>query len=115
MPRDLRLRIADILGAIARIERALDGVELAAFRDDPIRISAVAVEVMIIGEAASQVPGAVRDEAPDVPWAVMRAMRNRLTHEYYALNADILFETAVRDIPLLTAPLNTLLARLDLS
>ena len=45
---------------------------------------------MIIGEAANHIPDDVQDAHPDVPWLVMRAMRNRVVHVYFDVDPGIL-------------------------
>ena len=38
---------------------------------------------------------------PQVPWAVMYAMRNRLTHGYDTVDLDVVWKVIERDMPLL--------------
>jgi len=71
-PRDWRLRIRDILEAIALIEDYTRGLDLAAFRTDGKTVDAVLRRITIIGEAAGRVPAEVADAHPEVPWKVMR-------------------------------------------
>lgn len=56
-----------------------------------------AIEIM--GEAASRMSADARAEMPDVPWAPMIAMRNRLIHAYFDVDLDILWRTAAEEIP----------------
>ena len=58
-------------------------------------------EVEIIGEAAYRVSEPSRNELPDIPWANVIGMRNRLVHAYFDINLDILWQTLVGDLPLL--------------
>ena len=45
----------------------------------------------------------------DVPWLVMRAMRNRVVHVYFDIDPDILWDTVQSDLPTLVDPLEKLL------
>lgn len=56
-----------------------------------------AIEIM--GEAASRMSAEARSAAPTVPWAPMIAMRNRLVHAYFDIDLDILWRTAVEEVP----------------
>jgi uncharacterized protein with HEPN domain len=64
----------------------------------------------IIGETASKVSPETRAKAPDVPWAKIAAMRNRLIHAYFDIHHDILWRTAVEEVPALPPLLSHLLA-----
>jgi len=47
----------------------------------------------IVGEAASQVSQDFRQQHPEVPWAQVVGMRNRLIHAYFDIDQDVLWET----------------------
>lgn len=67
-------------------------------RDEMFRFALVhAVEIM--GEAASKVSLDARAEAAHLPWRQLIGMRNRLAHAYFDINLDILWATAVHDLP----------------
>lgn len=95
MPRDARLRVRDIAAALDRIRSAVEGLDLDAFVTDELRVRAVAFDFVVLGEAASRVPPEIQRRAPEIPWSVLKAMRNKLAHEYYSLSAIVLWETAV--------------------
>ena len=60
--------------------------------------------VEIIGEAATRLPGPVRDAHPEIPWAQITGMRNRLVHGYYDVDLDVLWATVSANLaPLITA------------
>jgi uncharacterized protein with HEPN domain len=53
----------------------------------------------IIGEAAGKVSQEFQDRYPEVPWAKMRDLRNRIIHEYFRLDLGIIWEIATAEIP----------------
>ena len=65
---------------------------------------------MIIGEAANHIPDDVQEAHGDVPWVLMRAMRNRVVHIYFDVDPDILWDTVNNDLPKLVDPLKRLLS-----
>jgi uncharacterized protein with HEPN domain len=69
----------------------------------------VSYELVLIGEAAKNVPLEVQSTAPDVPWQDMGDMRNVVAHEYFGVDLAIVWQTATRDVPKLTTPLRQLL------
>jgi len=97
--RDWRLRVRDILDAVERIENFTRGLTLDTFVQDERTIAAVSYELVVIGEAAKNVPAAVRATAPDVPWQVMSDMRNVVAHGYFGVDLSIVWQTATQDVP----------------
>ncbi len=67
----------------------------------------------IIGEAARALPEQIRALAPEVPWPKVIGMRNILVHGYFEINADIVWETATRDLPALRPAIEGLLRTLE--
>jgi uncharacterized protein with HEPN domain len=57
--------------------------------------------VQIIGEAAAKVSAAGRAQAAAIDWPVIVAMRNRLVHAYFDLDAAILWRTVTTSLPML--------------
>ncbi len=55
--------------------------------------------VEIIGEAANRVSDEFQNSLPDLPWAEMIAMRNRLIHDYANIDNDQVWTTVNRDLP----------------
>jgi uncharacterized protein with HEPN domain len=53
----------------------------------------------IIGEAANRVPEDQRARMPEIPWAQIVGMRNRLIHGYDEVDFDVLWEIVSRDLP----------------
>lgn len=89
----------EALGFCAGRSRAdLDGDRMFA--------RALVKAIEIVGEAASKVSGPTRAELPDVPWTDIVTMRHRLTHTYYDIDLDIVWNTAVHDLPPLVAALD---------
>ena len=54
---------------------------------------AVIKDLEIIGEAAGRISAECRARHPEIPWVVMVGMRNRLTHAYFSIDLDIVWET----------------------
>jgi uncharacterized protein with HEPN domain len=66
--------------------------------------------VEIVGGAASRIPVAIRRRHPNIPWAQIIAMRNRLIHGYDIVDYDIVWSTVSQDLPLLIADLEKILS-----
>ena len=81
--RSWRDYIQDILDAVAEIQAFTAGMDFEHFRSDLKTVRAVEMNFIVIGEAASAVPDEVQEQYPDVPWHLMRGMRNRLVQAYF--------------------------------
>ena len=92
-PRAWRERIRDILDAVAEIKAFTQGIAFEALRYDAKTMRAVALDFIIIGEAASHIPEEVERAHPEVPWHLMRAMRNRLVHACFAVDPQMVWDT----------------------
>lgn len=97
--RDWKLRIEDILEAIERIEQYTAGYGFEQWQQDQKTIDAVIRNFEIIGEAAKHVPSHVQTLFPDVPWGKMKGIRNLLIHEYFGVDAEVIWKTVQEDLP----------------
>ena len=66
----------------------------------------------IIGEAAAGITSETRQRFPEVPWASIVAMRNRLIHAYFDIDLDRVWDTVTNDLPELRSALQAVLATL---
>jgi uncharacterized protein with HEPN domain len=63
----------------------------------------------IIGEAARQIPENVRKKNPEIQWREIAAMRNKLTHEYFGVNAEVVWRSVQEDLPFIIPVLRKML------
>ena len=52
-----------------------------------------------------------RDQFPEIPWAVIVAMRNPLIHAYYDVDLDRVWDTITDDLPPLILSLENLMKK----
>lgn len=67
--------------------------------------------VVIIGEAANRIPTDEQQMYREIDWPKIVGMRNRLIHEYDVVDPDILWETAVQDLPPLISAIERILGQ----
>ena len=67
----------------------------------------------VIGEAAKNVSQGFREAHPEVPWADMIGMRNRLIHGYFNVSLDIAWDTVKLDLPSLGLSIEAILAEMN--
>jgi uncharacterized protein with HEPN domain len=103
----------DILDAAEKADRFIAGVGLDVFQADDEKVFAVTRALEIIGEASKKIPASLRKQYPEIPWAVMAGMRDKLAHDYFGVNLRRLWETVQNDLPPLRAALTRLIAHLE--
>jgi uncharacterized protein with HEPN domain len=85
------------------------GKSRADLENDEVLRLALTRLVELIGEAASHMPPERQAQYPEIPWAKMVSMRNRLIHGYDFVDNDILWDTLQVDFPGLLAQLEAIL------
>jgi len=111
MKRDYVLFIEDALEAISKIEKYVEGYSYADFACDEKTVDAVLMKFAVLGEAIKHIPEEVRRRYPDVPWKKMAGMRDKLVHEYFGVQLDVIWETIKRDLPAAKLMLETVLQK----
>ncbi len=109
--RDDRTSLNDMLTHAREAVALVEGVSHDAFIADRVRQLALTRLLEIIGEAANRVSAPLRRSCPDVPWAQIIAMRNRLIHGYDVVDWDLVWGSVVHDLPPLITALECVLAR----
>ena len=89
-------RLVHIRDSIHRTFRHVEGMDHEEFSTDEKTI-----DVLIIGEAARNVPQDMRASNPEVPWQDIIGMRNRLIHVYFEMDLGIVWQTVSEDLLLL--------------
>ncbi len=114
-PRRWSDRLQDIVDAIEEIQFFTQNMDLMAFEEDSKTIRAVELDFIIIGEAANAISDEIAGQYPQIPWSMMRSMRNRLVHVYFSIAPSILWVTIQKDLPAVSGLIRNLLKELDAS
>lgn len=106
--RDPRLLLEDILAVIHKIERYTTGMDWERFRQDEKTTDAVVRNLEVVGEAARRLPEEFITRYPKVPWRQAAGLRNRVVHDYFGLDLEMIWEVIRHDLPKLRQQLETL-------
>ena len=90
-----------ILEAIESIQLYTVNMNLEEFYKTPLVQDAVIRKLEIIGEAASKLDQDIRLAISNIPWGEISDMRNKLIHEYFGVDIDIVWETVNQYLPIL--------------
>jgi uncharacterized protein with HEPN domain len=93
--------LSDILQACLVIAEYIEGQSLESFQSTRMLRDAVNYQLMIIGEATRYLTEETKAKMPEIPSPAVRRTRNILVHDYLNVDETIIWETAVRHVPLL--------------
>jgi uncharacterized protein with HEPN domain len=80
-----------------------------AFTSDETLRRAFVRSLEVIGEAAKKVPPDFRAQHPDVEWRALAGMRDRLIHDYFGVDYDLVWDVVRNRVPSLRAQIATIL------
>jgi uncharacterized protein with HEPN domain len=110
LSRRTRNRLRDIEEDARRIDSFIEGMALSDFVANERTIFAVERLLQRITEAAIQIePEDAAKLGPNFPIAQMRALGNRLRHEYRHIDRAVVFDLAQIQVPAIAAEIETLL------
>ena len=105
-------RLEDIVENVQAILRYTAGMDEAAFEENRLVYDAVERCLERISEAAAKLGELAPVLVPDQPWRDIRALGNRLRHEYDDISQDRLWDIVKNHLPSLSAACAEALRRL---
>ena len=113
MTRGVSLYLEDIVSAINKIGKYTKRLSFNRLKKDGKTIDAVIRNLEIIGEASKHLPREIKEKYSNIPWKEIVGMRNKVIHEYFGVDVDILWDTINEDIPALKRKIRVLKSALD--
>ncbi|WP_456370593.1 HepT-like ribonuclease domain-containing protein [Thermodesulfatator atlanticus] len=86
-------------------------IEYDKFLNDPVLMRAFVRSLEVIGEAVKNLPEEFRKKHSAIPWKEIAGMRDKLIHEYFGVDYEVVWETVKRDIPVLRVQVEEILAK----
>lgn len=99
-----------MIDAAETVGQFMSGRSRADLDSDRMLLFAVVRAIEVVGEAAGKVTEETRTEAPEIPWAAIVSMRNRLIHGYFDIDPEIVWKTVSKELPDLLPRLQCLVA-----
>ena len=109
--RDILLLLDDMLQSALKIKRYTQDIDYDSFVKDEKTIDAVVRNFEIIGEAANRMDPDFRDSNPEIEWKRIRGFRNRIVHDYFGIDYEIVWSIIESYIDELIDWLDTIIER----
>lgn len=109
--RDDRVSLVDMLVYSEEAVELLGEASAIDLADDRLLQLALERLVGIVGEAASRVSPATQQRHPEIPWAQIIGMRNRVVHGYDAIVLSRMWDTVRYEMPPLVEQLVAIVGR----
>jgi uncharacterized protein with HEPN domain len=107
--REVKLLLEDMLESLKKIRRYTHEISFEEFCSDDKTIDAVIRNFEIIGEAANRIPEEIKLDNPEIPWRSLVGLRNRIIHEYFGVDLEIIWDIIENDIEICHDWIETLL------
>ena len=97
--RAQKLYLKDILDAITKIKNYTKDLSFEEFSKSNLVTDGVVRNFEIIGEASKNIPDKMKEKYPDVSWKEMAGMRDKVIHEYFGIDLEIIWKTVKIRLP----------------
>jgi uncharacterized protein with HEPN domain len=101
--RSDQLYFDDIIDSIQAIESYVESMDYDHFIHDRKTYAATIRELEIIGEAAAKVSDGIKRRYPEIPWQQIKAFRNKIVHEYFGIDFEIVWDIVKNELPIFKA------------
>lgn len=98
MKKDDRVYLFHIRDALQRIVKYTRGGKKRFLKTHQIQ-DAVVRNFEIIGEAVKHLSPGLRASHREVPWKQIAGMRDKMIHEYFGVNLDLVWEVVADEVP----------------
>lgn len=97
MKRDIRQYLQDIIESSSKIKEYMKDLSEEDFYNNTLVQDAVLRRIENIGEAVKHIPKHLRDKYPDIPWKRIAGMRDILSHEYFGIILENVWNVATKE------------------
>ena len=100
--------LADIEESAEKILCYMGSMSFGEFCCDGKTVDAVIRNLEIIGEAAKNISESLKQRSPEISWRGMCGLRDRLIHNYFGVDEEIIWKISMNDIPQLLEKLRNI-------
>lgn len=112
MIKDDSIFLNHISNSIEEIEKNISNISFIEFNGNVSTQDAVIRRLEIIGEAIRNLSDETKQKYPQIPWRDIMDTRNKLIHDYFGVDINLVWEMANKDIPSLKIEIEKILKTL---
>jgi uncharacterized protein with HEPN domain len=101
--------LADVVEAVQRIVSYTAELSYEEFLADRKTQDAVLRNLQVMGEAVKKLSALVKQAHPHLPWKQVAGMRDKVVHDYFGINYDIVWALAKQELPAMLPSLAAIL------
>ena len=92
--------VQDIIECAHRIRSYIEQIGYDDFQQDHKTQDAVIRNIEVIGEAAKLLSDNIKKDHPNITWKEIAGTRDKLIHDYFGINIDVVWSIAKEDLPI---------------
>ena len=96
--RSIRDYLNDILEMVENICNFTKNMSYEDLEGDKKTLYAVIRCLEVLGEAVKKIPKHIKEEYPEIPWQEIAGIRDKLIHEYFGVDIEIVWDTIHEDL-----------------
>jgi uncharacterized protein with HEPN domain len=108
--RSHKMYLEDIALAMGRIFEYTGDLSFIQFKQDYKTVDAVIRNFEVLGEASKNISKELKDQHLDIPWDEMYLLRNKVSHEYFGIDYEIIWDIVKNYLPENLKQINRILA-----
>lgn len=101
MAKKIIQRIDGVLKHISLVKKEMGSISFEDFKMQTLLPDAISFNLAQIGERMNKLEEILKDSYPNLPWKEARRMRNIIVHDYDRVNFELVYKTAMNDLPVL--------------
>ncbi|MFC1682100.1 DUF86 domain-containing protein [Nanoarchaeota archaeon] len=107
--KDDLIFIKHILESINAIEEFSKDIDKKELKSNRLKQSAIVREIEIIGEATKNISDSLKDKYPEIPWREISGTRDKIIHNYFGVDLNIIWDIIKLNLPVLKKQLSNIL------